>query len=112
MTEHGNLNARLDSLLRAYRAAFPDPQPGPDFMPGIWRKIEARQSFSFFLGRMARTFVTAAIALSFAMAAYVFIPYNNAKFYSQTYVELLADRTGDLPDLDDALPANEAGLER
>ncbi len=92
MTEHGDLNARLDALLRAYRAACPDPEPGANFMPGIWQKIEARQSYSFFLGRMARAFVTAAVAISFAMAAYVFLPGSHpSAFYSETYVEALAN---------------------
>lgn len=54
------LENEFDRLMRAYRAAAPDPEPSADFMPGLWRKIEAR---NFFFARMRRwTQVTVAVA--------------------------------------------------
>ena len=31
----------LTKLLERYRESLPDPEPGPDFMPGLWRKLAA-----------------------------------------------------------------------
>ena len=40
-------------------------------MPQLWQRIESRQTFSFFFGRVARGFVTAAVAATLAMAVYL-----------------------------------------
>jgi hypothetical protein len=87
---HGSDEERLDALFAAYRAACPEPEPGPNFMPQLWQRIEARQSFSFFFGRMASGFVTAAVAVTLAMAVYLYMPRSTTAFYSESYVEALA----------------------
>jgi hypothetical protein len=56
-------DARLDTLLEAYRAACPDVEPGANFMPAIWQAIEARRSFWFVFQREARALVTACAAV-------------------------------------------------
>ena len=56
-------NQELDQLFQRYRAALPDPEASVNFMPELWRKIEARQ---FFLGRvkkLTQVFVAAAAAI-------------------------------------------------
>jgi hypothetical protein len=88
---HGNDEERLDVLFRAYRDACPDPDPSANFMPNIWARIESRQSVTFSLRRMASAFVTAAVALSIAMSVYLALPHSNPNYYSQTYIEALAD---------------------
>jgi hypothetical protein len=88
---HGNDEERLDALFRAYRDACPVPEPSANFMPDIWSRIEARQSVTFSLRRMASAFVTAAVALSIAMSVYLALPHSNPNYYSQTYIEALAD---------------------
>ena len=35
----------LDHLFARYRTAVPDPEASVNFMPELWRKIEARQFF-------------------------------------------------------------------
>jgi len=45
----GNNEERLDALFRTYREAFPDPDPSRNFMPNLWQRIEARQTFTFSL---------------------------------------------------------------
>ncbi len=80
----------LDELFRAYRAACPDPEPGANFMPQLWQRIESRQTFSSFMIRMAGGFATAAVALTLLMAAYLYMPPSNGTVPSQTYVEALA----------------------
>jgi hypothetical protein len=80
---------KLDALFRAFRDC-PTPEPSVNFMPELWAKIESRQRFTFSLRRMAGAFVTAALALSLALGAYLAIPHSNP-YYAQTYVETLEE---------------------
>ncbi len=83
---------RLQRLFEAYRDACEAPEPGADFMPGIWRKIEARQSVTIFFNRLARGFVASAFAVSLVLGAFVLLPSQQTTgFYSGSYVEALAD---------------------
>lgn len=92
---------RLDALFRAYGEACVAPEASANFMPQLWQKIEARQTFSFFFGRVARGFVTAAVAATLGMAIYLASPRYSA-IYSNTYVDVLAaSHSGDTPDLYD-----------
>ncbi|MBL8179475.1 MAG: hypothetical protein JNK48_32650 [Bryobacterales bacterium] len=59
---------KLQDLFEAYRAACPDAVEGSTFMPGLWQKIEARQSFPFTMRRFAQFFVSAAAAMCLLMA--------------------------------------------
>jgi hypothetical protein len=95
----GNVDERLDALLREYRDACPTPEPSANFMPNLWQRIEARQSYTFSFQRMANAFVTAAVALSIVLGVYMSIPRSNPSSYSQSYLEALADaNTLDTPD--------------
>jgi hypothetical protein len=76
----------LERLLAAYRSACPDPEPGVDFMPQLWQKIEAKRAFSYSLKRLARGIITAAAAAALAMAL-LLAPQHKA---SPSYLELLA----------------------
>jgi UDP-N-acetyl-D-mannosaminuronic acid transferase (WecB/TagA/CpsF family) len=100
-TTEGDDNAKLDAIFRAYREAVPDPEVSANFMPDLWRRIEERQRSVFFLGRWARTLVTAAAVLSLGMAAYLYIPQgHNSVFSAESYVEALAaGHAQDNPDL-------------
>jgi len=82
----GSDEERLDALFRAY-GEIPTPEPSANFMPDLWAKIESRQRVAFSFRRMAGAFVTAALALSAALAIYLAIPPSNQAYYSQTYVE-------------------------
>jgi hypothetical protein len=96
----GNQGERLDTLFRAYRDACIPPEPSANFMPELWRRIESRQTFSFFFGRVARGFVTASMAATVAMAFYLSVPRNAGLPYSSTYVDVLAaSHNADSPDL-------------
>jgi len=89
---------KLDALFGAYRAACPDRDPGANFMPELWKRIESRQKFTFSFRRMASGFVTAALALTIAMGIYMAIPHANANM-PQSYLEALAEaRPLDAPD--------------
>ena len=71
---HGSDEQRLDALFRAYRQACGEPEASANFMPELWARIESRQTFTFSFRRMANAFVTAAVALSIALGAYMSIP--------------------------------------
>jgi len=91
MDMRGNDDEKLDALLQAFRQACPDPEASANFMPNLWQRIEARQSFTFAWGRMAGAFVTAALALSLALGVFLALP-STSLYYTQSYVEALADQ--------------------
>jgi len=97
-----NRDEQLDALFRAYREACPTAEPGPNFMPQLWQKIESRQKFTFSFRRMANAFVTAAMLTSIGLGVYMALPratQPNASAYS-TYLEVLADNnTIETPDV-------------
>jgi len=96
----GSPEERLDALFQAYREACPDPDPSPNFMPHLWQRIEAGQTFTFSLRRMTSGFVTAALALSVALGVYMVIPHNSQGYSTQSYIEALADAQPlDTPDI-------------
>jgi hypothetical protein len=94
----GSDEERLDALFRAFRDC-PTPEPGVNFMPTLWARIESRQRFAFSFRRVAGAFVTAALALSVALGIYLALPQNQA-YYSQPYIEVLAANSSlDTPDI-------------
>jgi Ser/Thr protein kinase RdoA (MazF antagonist) len=104
----GNNEERLDALFRAYHAACPIPEASANFMPELWRKIEARQTVTFSFRRMANAFVTAALALTIALGAYMSVPRSNP--LPQTYVEALAEANPlDTPDIVDPVHIEHPG---
>jgi hypothetical protein len=97
--KHSSNEERLDSLFQAYRAACPDRDPSANFMPELWRRVEARQAFTFSFRHMANGFVTAALALAVFLGVYLAIPPRPAPVYPVSYLQALADaNTLDTPD--------------
>ena len=93
MANHSR-DQRLQDLLEAYRNACPDPQESSTFMPGLWQKIEARQSFPSAMRRFAQLFVSAAAAMCLLMA--MLLTTSNTHSPSpnvMTYVEALDNET-------------------
>ena len=58
----------LDNLFASYKAIVPDPEPSANFMPELWRKIEARQTLVVRIKKLTQVFVAAAAAICVAMA--------------------------------------------
>jgi hypothetical protein len=88
MNYEGN-ETKLDALFAEYRSACPDPDSGADFMPNLWRKIEARrmEGVSVFR-RMAQLCLVATAALTLLMA--VLIPrLQREPVYTANYVDVL-----------------------
>jgi hypothetical protein len=80
---------RLDALLASYRRAAPDPEPGVNFMPDLWGRIDAQRSAAFTFRRIARVFVSAAAALCIVMA--VILQFPAVQPAPATYIEALDD---------------------
>lgn len=86
---HEGMETKLGALWAEYRNACPDPEPGSDFMPRLWQKIEARriETTSVFR-RMAQACVMATIALTLVIV--VLIPrVQRQPVYSATYLDVL-----------------------
>ena len=89
--DHGSPDQNLDALFQAYREACPTPDPNPNFMPQLWQRIEARQRTGLWFGRLAKAFITAAVAASVVMAVLVTQPHHGSVFSAGSYVEVLAN---------------------
>lgn len=96
-------NVQLDEMFRAYRAACPDPDASPNFMPEMWARIEAREVSTNWFGRVAKALVTAAIAATVIlglMTSSTSSRNQSSSFFDATFVEALrADHASTLEPL-------------
>jgi hypothetical protein len=83
----GSADQRLQALFAAYRDAVPDPEPGRDFMPQLWQRIDAGRTLSYSLKRMARGIISAAAAAALVMGILLALPQSHI---TPSYLELLA----------------------
>ena len=81
----------LNALFAAYRAAVPDPNASANFMPELWRKIEARQSFTVRIRKLTQVFVAAAAAICLLFAMVLAVPGSHPTELRGTYIDVLAD---------------------
>ena len=82
---------KLDALFAEYRAACPDPEPGADFMPGMWKRIEARRIATVSVFRhWAQVCVMATVALTLLIGAVLIPKFQNDPAFNSSYVEALA----------------------
>jgi hypothetical protein len=85
-------NTELDQLFERYRTSVPDPEASANFMPELWRKIEARKFFLARLKKLTQVFVVAAAAICLLLGIALQIPFSNgAKEVRGNYVDVLAD---------------------
>ena len=86
-----NDDRQLDELFRDYRAACPDVEPGKNFMPMLWQKIDGRRTFAFAFQRLARMVMTASAALCLFLVGLNLIPKQPADhLIAPTYADALA----------------------
>jgi hypothetical protein len=81
---------QYENVFRAYRHASPDPEPSPDFMPGLWRKIDARRRSRFQFLHLSRLFLSGAAAVWLLIAGVLLIPSGQSPSIHQSYVDVLA----------------------
>ena len=82
---------RLDNLFERYRTACPDVEPGPNFMPALWQKIESRQSFWSVFDRFGVTLTTASAAICLLLLALNLFFAPGALSPAPTYMDALMD---------------------
>ena len=75
----------LDQLFAEYRAVTPDPEAGVNFMPNLWKHIEAKRTFNRRFRLFTHGMLTAALAGCIAMGAFLFT--QNAPY--SDYLEVL-----------------------
>ncbi len=86
----GNDERELDDLFAKYRSACPDVTPDADFMPGVWRRIDARHGFWFAFQGLARTAATAAAALCLLLLLLNLASAPASDMVAATYADALA----------------------
>jgi hypothetical protein len=85
----------LDRLFAEYREACDVPEPSVNFMPALWERIDAGQSWTKHVWKWANGFVAAAAAASLFLVMLQMLPRHSSDFYAATYVETLADHDDD-----------------
>jgi hypothetical protein len=98
MREEDQLPTDLQALFASYRTELPDVEPGPNFMPGVWAKIDPQRSLTYSFRRIARALVTAAVGACLLMSA-VLTSINHPQPVNSAYVDVLDDDTSDTPEL-------------
>ena len=102
----------LDDLFLRYRAACPEIEPGRNFMPGIWQKIDSRYSFWFVFQRLARTATTGCAALCLLLLVLNFTSSSRGAGTTATYSDaLLADHSAEKTYFTEAIPPTPSGEE-
>ncbi|MBY0505595.1 MAG: hypothetical protein K2X03_16900 [Bryobacteraceae bacterium] len=70
----------LDQLFSEYRQALPDTDGSADFMPGLWKRIDAKNAFNRRFRLWTHGVLTAALGCCLAMGAFLFTqnaPYSD-----------------------------------
>ena len=83
-----DFDSRLDAAFQAYREACPDVEGSANFMPGLWQKIEARQT-PLKMVRLTKLFVAAATAMCLLMTGLLVSPLAQTPAIFTSYVEAL-----------------------
>jgi hypothetical protein len=83
-------NSELKTLFASYRAALPDPDASANFMPELWRRIQARQTLMLRVRKLTQVFVGAAAAACLLFAMIQVIPGGSRPEVPATYVDALA----------------------
>ncbi len=84
-------SGELDHLFAGYRMAMQDPEASVNFMPELWRKIEARQFFLARVKKLTQVFVAAAAAICLLLGIALKVPVVERSVVSANYVDVLAD---------------------
>ena len=83
-------NDELNALFARYKAAVPDPDASGNFMPQLWRKIEARQTLMLRVRKLTQVFMGAAAAVCLLFAMVQVAPSGSRPEVHASYVDALA----------------------
>lgn len=81
----------LGGLFAQYRAIVTDPDPGANFMPELWRKIESRNRVIVRVKKLTQVFVAAAAAMCILFATVRSVPMSSATDTNGSYIDVLAE---------------------
>jgi hypothetical protein len=82
---------KLDALFAEYRAASPDPEPSADFMPGMWKRIEARRVATVSVFRhWAQLCVMTTVAITLLIGAVLIPKFQDKAAGGSSYLEALS----------------------
>lgn len=88
--QHQGDDARLSAFFAEYRSACPDPEPSADFMPAMWKRIEARRVATVSVFRhWAQACVMATVALTILIGVVLIPRLQNDPAANSSYVEAL-----------------------
>lgn len=100
--EEVELPVELQAMFTSYRASVPDVDASANFMPQLWSRIDSQRNLTFSFGRLAKRFVSVAVASCLAMSIFFFAPVKQVSpVYGETYLDALAaDHSDDVMDVD------------
>lgn len=83
--------SKLAALWLRYREACPDPEPSPEFMPELWKRIEARRqaTLTVLFRRWVEVCVVTALALMLIVTTLVVPRWQRLPVYQSTYLDVL-----------------------
>jgi hypothetical protein len=84
------IDDELNALFVKYKAAVPDPDASANFMPQLWRKIEARQTLMLRVRKLTQVFMGAAAAVCLLFAMVQVAPSGSRPEVHASYVDALA----------------------
>ncbi len=91
-----NDDSGLDRTFQEYRAACPDVEPSANFLPGMWQKIEARQSFWYIFRHFGKLVTAASAALCLLLLVLNLISSSSTHSLVPSYADaLMADHTAE-----------------
>lgn len=90
--ENAPLPTELRGLFDQYRSSLPDVEPGRDFTPQLWKRIDARRRGAMVFGRLARLYVTAAAGICILLVGLQWAPFSaqSSPVVTATYVDALS----------------------
>ena len=91
MSLANNHEQRLDRLFTEYRTSCLDPEPGANFMPALWQRIEARRNPVLQWVAMSRRALVGTLAVCLVLGFAVGTALSSSQFYQSTYIEALDD---------------------
>jgi hypothetical protein len=99
---------KLAPLWAEYRSSLPDPDASPEFMPKLWKRIEARRQETTSVFRRLAQVCVGATAVLLLLLSTLAPAVQDDVYYSSTYADVLAADHAD-NDLVQALPADLPG---
>ena len=90
MQPHHDRQDQLNELFAAYRQEMTDLDGGPDFLPGLWGKIESRRvQTSVWLAWTRAILSGACVAVVLLVSVGLWAPLERSTYYDASYVEAL-----------------------